>query len=467
MKIIIWGLGEIYNRFKDKLVENDIVCMVDNNSERKVAYGDKRVIFPCQLNDYKYDYIVIFSSKYYEEISYQLVMEWGIDCKRILRWEYYLESEVFDFFTIHNIIKKYCKWFHVREILDVGGVLSRKQILNIEEVYNIDLLYDINEKAFLNCYNFVYKSYEEVNKKYDLLLIDEVDLKRLSIQRLLTYTEKILIIIPFNKLEDLLEDNDLKIDYVNFSGYLFGYISKNSKKIKIFEVTHKDFVPVNESSYTPIHAGYKTGSSLGFIGDHTKNHISDLNSKINECTALYWIWKNTDYDILGLNHYRRFFKSEINSYMLQKMEIELLMEQYDILVTEPSYNKYSSIEQELKKSVCVDAYKEVKKCLNEIFAAMRHEENIAFRYVFEGHMMHPCNMFITSRKILNKYCNWLFPILFELIDKVTINEGWDIYSKRIIGFAAERLFTVWLIQQNYKMKELSILLVGDGRPFGK
>ena len=33
MKIIIWGLGEIYNRFKDKLVENDIVCMVDNNSE--------------------------------------------------------------------------------------------------------------------------------------------------------------------------------------------------------------------------------------------------------------------------------------------------------------------------------------------------------------------------------------------------------------------------------------------------
>ena len=102
-----------------------------------------------------------------------------------------------------------------------------------------------------------------------------------------------------------------------------------------------------------------------------------------------------------------------------------------------------------------------------IFNEMGEEEYKAFQYVFQGYAMYPRNMFITSRKILDKYCNWLFPILFKLIQKVNIKEEWDNYSKRVIGFFAERLFTVWLVQQNYKIKELPIILVGDGVPFGK
>ncbi|MCI8981909.1 MAG: DUF4422 domain-containing protein [Hungatella sp.] len=467
MKVIVWGLGEVYNRYKDKMNLNNIVGLVDNSIEKRIDFGEKQVISPFQLSNYEYDYIVIFSSKYYEEISYQLIMELGIDCKKILRWEYYLGNEVFGLFTIHNIINKFCKQYHVRELLDVGGILSRNQILNIEDVYSIDLLYGTAEKIFFNNYSCVYKTYTEIKKQYDLLLTDELNYNWISFQSCLTCSEKILIIIPFNNLEDLLENNSQKIDLVNFSGYLFGYINKNNKKAKIFEVTHKNFIPINEQTYIPIHAGCKQSLHLGFMGDDTGDHISYFNSKINECTALYWIWKNADYEILGLNHYRRFFKSEINSYMLQKIEVELLMEQYDIVVATSSYNKYFSIEQELKRTVCEEAFKRARNYLDEIFNALNKEENTAFRYVFQGHVMFPCNMFITSRKILDEYCNWLFPKLFELIDNVTINEKWDTYSKRIIGFIAERLLTVWIVQQNYRIKELPILLMGDGRPFGK
>lgn len=76
-----------------------------------------------------------------------------------------------------------------------------------------------------------------------------------------------------------------------------------------------------------------------------------------------------------------------------------------------------------------------------------------------GYMLYPCNMFITSRKIMEEYCEWLFPILLEMVEKVEIKEKWDDYSKRILGFFAERLLTVWIVQHDYKIKELPILFL--------
>ena len=72
-----------------------------------------------------------------------------------------------------------------------------------------------------------------------------------------------------------------------------------------------------------------------------------------------------------------------------------------------------------------------------------------------------------SREKLNEYCSWLFPILFVMIRDVQIKEEWDDYSKRVIGFWAERLFTVWLYYSNYTVKTLHILTIGDNTPYGK
>ena len=46
-----------------------------------------------------------------------------------------------------------------------------------------------------------------------------------------------------------------------------------------------------------------------------------------------------------------------------------------------------------------------------------------------------------------------------MIDRVDISENWDDYSKRVIGFWAERLLTVWVLLSKVTIKELSILML--------
>ncbi len=457
MKIIVWGLGQIFERFSCFLCEKDIVCLVDNNINSQVKFANKEVVLPKNICKYEFDYIVIFASEIsYKEISYQLIIEMGIDCRKILKWEYYLGKNFYNSRVIANVIGKCCNCRNIKKILDVGGLLNSKQIWNINSEIIVDLLIDSKEIFFINSYRKKYFNIKTLNETYDLILLSEDILSTELIEKLSLYTKFIIFIIPLDVINKI--ENQIKM--INFSGYLFGYIYKSEQQIKIFEVTHKQFIPIKEESYIPIYAG-KRGNKieLEYIGDDAGDNISFLNQKINECTALYWIWKNINSDILGLNHYRRFFKSPINNFMLQSLEIELLMDKYDIIVIEQAYDSNSTVEEIIRKSVCQEAFFKSMKFFDKFVDDLEGEEGKAVKYIFQGHAMHPCNMFITSKKILHEYCDWLFPILFKLINGIEIKEYWDDYSKRIIGFIAERLLSVWIIQQNYKVKELPLIVV--------
>ena len=73
--------------------------------------------------------------------------------------------------------------------------------------------------------------------------------------------------------------------------------------------------------------------------------------------------------------------------------------------------------------------------------------------VIAGNKFYQCNMFVTRREIFDKYCEWLFSFLIEAAETIDISEC-DTYSARIIGFFAERMWTVWLLRQEYRIKEL-------------
>ena len=53
----------------------------------------------------------------------------------------------------------------------------------------------------------------------------------------------------------------------------------------------------------------------GWRSDREGESIADLNPYINECTGLYWIWKNAQEDYVGLCHYRRYFSFSSKRYV--------------------------------------------------------------------------------------------------------------------------------------------------------
>ena len=71
-------------------------------------------------------------------------------------------------------------------------------------------------------------------------------------------------------------------------------------------------------------------------------------------------------------------------------------------------------------------------------------------------------MFIMSREMMDKYCSWLFPILFELDKKIDYSR-YDSYNTRMIGFVAERLINVWVYKKQLTIKEFPVFSTEEPR----
>ena len=80
----------------------------------------------------------------------------------------------------------------------------------------------------------------------------------------------------------------------------------------------------------------------------------------------------------------------------------------------------------------------------------------AYRHVMTGYGFYRCNMFVMRREILDAYCTWLFSFIIDAVDQADL-AALDAYQQRAVGFFAERMLSVWLMQQRLKIKELPIL----------
>ena len=78
----------------------------------------------------------------------------------------------------------------------------------------------------------------------------------------------------------------------------------------------------------------------------------------------------------------------------------------------------------------------------------------------------PCNLFIMKKKMFEEYCNFVFPILFEL-EKMIDTSTYDGYQKRQCAFLAERLTSLFLFskkQQGYRFKTIGTFFFEDWKP---
>ena len=176
------------------------------------------------------------------------------------------------------------------------------------------------------------------------------------------------------------------------------------------------------------------------LRDDEGDNISHKNGQYCELTALYWIWKHDTSSYAGLGHYRRHF--ELNEDMLKR----LVYSDIDVVLTIPILNVPSVREVYGHDHVAGDW-----DVMMEAVRTLAPEYAMAARELEQGNFYYGYNMVIARKKILDDYCEWLFPILEYCEAHCDVRVG--TYQKRYIGFLAERLMGIYFLrhEEDYKI----------------
>lgn len=254
------------------------------------------------------------------------------------------------------------------------------------------------------------------------------------------------------------------------------------KTIRILNVMYNPSFILKNKYIIPIQAGRALKPPIeGVIGDDTGNNISQENPFYCELTALYWEWKNSHSDYVGLFHYRRhlsfntekpFPQREIewgsksficpdekyfeSTFLKDEEKICNLVCDYDLILpdkfkvtTKNNYNFYKG-----------SAHHHIAD-LDKAFAIIEEKYPSFSKYVDDykkDNRSYFCLMFIMRRDLFEGFCEWLFPILEELKLKIDFT-SYSPQEARVIGYVAERLLDVYIRyliaeKPNLKVKEL-------------
>ncbi|MCW6665817.1 DUF4422 domain-containing protein [Aerococcaceae bacterium NML191219] len=239
------------------------------------------------------------------------------------------------------------------------------------------------------------------------------------------------------------------------------------EKCKLIVATHKESVLPTTPLYLPVLVGAEQNQLDLYTKDNTGEHISALNPLYSELTGLYWAWKNLEADYAGLVHYRRYFKSkaahgkfqvdtDLDEFVLQQDELTKLLAPQTVVV--PTKRRYyiESLYSHYANTLNKEHLDMTRKIIEEYIPRYLHAYDTVMKQT-SGYMF---NMFIMSRENLDRYCEWLFPILFELQKRLDM-ENYSAFEARLFGRVSELLFNVWLHEQDLTIIEQPLLNLGD------
>lgn len=233
-----------------------------------------------------------------------------------------------------------------------------------------------------------------------------------------------------------------------------------SMNIKICIATQKKYRLPDDDIYIPIQVGAKViDNNTGYVKDDTGISISEKNPYFCELTGLYWIWKNIDADYYGLVHYRRYFKKRYvlgrDKYkkILDRNYLENILKKSDIVLPKKRHYYIENIRSHYTHT----HYGEHLSVVRDILKSNNPEYLHSFEKIMKKRSAHMFNMMIMKKKIFNEYCNWLFPILFDMENEIDIT-GYSKFQARLFGRISEILLDVWLDYKGYNYVELPVLM---------
>ncbi|MCD7726295.1 MAG: DUF4422 domain-containing protein [Clostridiales bacterium] len=214
------------------------------------------------------------------------------------------------------------------------------------------------------------------------------------------------------------------------------YGSEKAKRlVRVFRVQSAADVSLTqelpEASYVvPIQAGVRlTGSRICDVTDGDGMNISEQNSYYNELSCLYWLWKNTDYPYSGICHYRRMFESDI--------ALRPIMEgKADVILPSPTV-VWPDLQGYYLGWGLRAYYEEMLSVIEQQFP----EYYDTALWCAENEIFIPNNICIASRKELERYCSFLFGVVFEVEERMRAKEG----PKQKRCWLSEHVSTVYFI----------------------
>lgn len=192
---------------------------------------------------------------------------------------------------------------------------------------------------------------------------------------------------------------------------------------------------------------------LGYTKDNEGDNISLRNAAWSEWTAIYWGWKNIkNIEYLGLCHYRRYLDAEINEETIEK-----LLKGKDMLVCD--YYKATQYDVVSKGLITALSQEDYWLYIDTVLSIHPDAKEALLKYMYDSNTFVPYSIFIAKKKLYDEFCEFVFPVLFELEKRVKDHN----YSRqrRIIGYYGEWSLGLFITYRKLKVEKLNLVMNGQ------
>ncbi len=225
-----------------------------------------------------------------------------------------------------------------------------------------------------------------------------------------------------------------------------------------FVVTHKQAAIPQKPGFVPMLVGKKDFSLPGAARDDIGDNIAEKNPSFCELTAQYTMWKNPPVmsDYVALAHYRRYFTtralSSSSRFFLDAETTEQAMHKAEVLLAAPRYFSCT-----VEKNYYLYGAGKRKDLENtERILQDKYPEYLeTFRRVLRRNHASYFNMFVMSRMHFEKYCTWLFDVLFTLEAQTDLT-GYTDAERRVFGYLSEILLNVWVEKNQLRVRYMPV-----------
>lgn len=195
----------------------------------------------------------------------------------------------------------------------------------------------------------------------------------------------------------------------------------------------------------------QTDNITDCLRDNVGDNISLENQQYSELTGYYWVWKNTNHDIIGIEHYRRHFikpNRPIDDYV----HTEDLFDENDIINALSNHDFIIPVHESLANTSVYDLYvicfheqaDQIVKWMREYFKDQPNYLESLFNYMSHNRLVR-ANMLITRKEEYDKYCETMFTMIDYLKQHIPVEKP----DSRVWGYITE-LFPAIYIDANKK-----------------